>query len=71
MTTINQKIFDLKVQTWINAELKQYHVFVDSHEFAEFTESGFMKYLINNYDHNIKCGGDCFCFDLLKPLKEI
>ena len=53
-----------KVNDWIKAGLKTYHIFDDSQEFIEFTESGMMKYLLKTFEHTVRCNFTCFVFDL-------
>ena len=65
-TTINTKIFELKVETLKLLGYTTYRIFEDSDEFKEYAESGFMNWLLCTYEHEIKGCGSIFIIDLTK-----
>lgn len=60
----------LKVQTYLEAGVDKIRLFEeDEHQFKAWQESGFLDYLFDSYEHEVKLGGELFIFDLLKPKK--
>lgn len=59
----------VKVNTYIEIGVDKIRVFEEDYQFENWTNTGFMDFLFENYEHECKFGGSCFIFDLLKPLK--
>lgn len=68
-TTINQELFKWKVKQYTKSGLTKITLFQDDPDFNEFSESGMMKFLLETYEHETRCGGDCFVFFLDKKIK--
>lgn len=49
--TINEAIFQKKVETFKEAGLKEWHIFEDSIEFPEVVDSGFLQWMLDHYPH--------------------
>ena len=55
--TINQAIFQKKVETFKEAGLTQWHIFEGSIEFSEVVDSGFLQWMLENYHHDATISG--------------
>jgi uncharacterized protein YqkB len=67
--TINEQFFKSKVKTCKEAGLTHYRIIENGPEWDEAIESGFMDWMLKNYEHETHHCGTVFVFDLLNPIK--